>query len=68
MKRELRSMKLAVSLMQGEEQVGTQSLSSCNPSATNENFLSAGKAILALTGMESGKFKKTSQYNLINEG
>ena len=63
--RELSSLKLSVSLKDAnQESIGSQSIGNCNPSGTLDGFLSAGKAIIALTGASTGEIKKVSNYAL----
>lgn len=66
--RQIEGYKLAVTMKNDmDESMGTQTISGCNPEATNENFHTAGQAIMALTGAMSGEIKKTATYFLIQE-
>ena len=61
----LNEVKLSVALKGSDDKsAGTQTLSKCNPNATLDGFLAAGKAILALTGLQSNGIKKVSNYTV----
>ena len=61
----LASLKLSVSLKDSAgDSLGSQSISNCNPSGTLDGFLTAGKAIIALTGASDGEIKRVSNYAL----
>lgn len=61
----LANTKLSVTLKDvNDESLGTQSIATCNPSGTLDNFLEAGNAIIALTGATTGEVKKVSNYVL----
>lgn len=64
----LNEVKLSVTMKDSNEKsAGTQTISKCNPNATNDGFLAAGKAILTLTGLQSNGIKKVSNYT-VTEG
>ena len=65
--RTLRSQKLTVNYKEGETSKGSQSISDCNPNATIDNYLAAGKAIIALSAFSDGIIKRSASYVLTEE-